>query len=122
MALLFNLARMTTDTTGTGTITLGAAVDGHLSFAAAGVSDGDVISYAIQDGVHGEIGRGTYTAAGTQLARTTVLNSTNSDAAIVLSGSAEVFISPAAQDFPADVVDGGDATATGANVIDGGTA
>ena len=44
---LFNLARMTTATTGTGTLTLGSAVSGYLSFSGAGVTDGVVVSYGI---------------------------------------------------------------------------
>lgn len=98
MAKLFNLARMSTATTGTGTITLGSAVSGFLSFAGAGVADGDTITYGIRDGSNSEIGRGVYTASGTTLTRT-VLKSTNSDAAISLSGTAEVFVTPAAEDF-----------------------
>lgn len=96
MAKLYNLARMTTATTGTGTITLGAAVLGYLTFAQAGVSNGDVVDYAIKDGANSEIGYGTYTLSGTTLTRT-VTNSTNSNAAISLSGAAEVFITPRAQ-------------------------
>lgn len=96
MGLLYNLARMTTLTTGTGTITLGSAVSGYLSFAAAGVADGDVVEYAINDGANSEIGIGTYTAAGTTLTRT-VSNSTNSNNPISLSGAAQVFITPRSQ-------------------------
>lgn len=98
MAKLYNLARMTTATEGTGTITLGSAVDGFLSFAGAGVQDGETVTYAIKDGTESEIGRGTYTSSGTTLSRT-VLKSTNSDAAIDLSGGAEVFITAAAEDI-----------------------
>lgn len=98
MGLLFNIARMTTATTGTGTITLGSAATGYLSFAGAGVADGDIVSYAIEDGSNREVGTGTYTASGTTLSRT-VEDSTNSGAAINLSGSAEVFITPIAGDF-----------------------
>lgn len=87
---------MTTATTGTGTITLGAAVSGYLSFLQAGVQDGDVVDYAISDGSNSEIGTGTYTASGTTLTRT-VTKSTNTNAAISLSGSAQVFISPRAE-------------------------
>lgn len=96
-AKLYNLARMTTATTGTGTITLGSAATGFLSFATAGVSDGESITYAIEDGNSREIGRGTYTAAGTTLSRT-VLKSTNAGSAINLSGTAQVFITDAAED------------------------
>lgn len=95
---LYSLARMTTATTGTGTITLGSAVSGFLTFAGAGVADAEVVTYAIKDGVNSEIGTGTYTSSGTTLTRT-VVKSTNSDTAINLSGSAEVFITPSHKDF-----------------------
>lgn len=98
MAKLFNLARMTTATAGTGTLTLGTAVAGFLSFVAAGIADGDTVTYAIKDGANSEIGRGLYTSSGTTLTRS-VLKSTNSNNPISLSGSAEVFITPAAEDF-----------------------
>jgi hypothetical protein len=93
---LYNLARVLSATAGTGTITLGAAVSGFLTFAGAGVQDGEVVYYGIRDSGHSEVGYGTYTASGTTLTRT-VLKSTNSDAAIDLSGSAEVFITGPAQ-------------------------
>lgn len=96
MSVIVNIARMTTATTGAGTITLGSAATGYLSFAAAGVSDGDVVPYAIVDGSNREVGWGVYTASGTTLSRT-VLTSTNSNNAISLSGTAEVFVSPIAE-------------------------
>ena len=98
MAKLYNLARMTTATTGTGTITLASAVTSFLTFAQAGVVDGETVTYAIEDGGNREIGRGVYTAAGTTLTRS-VLRSTNSNAAIALSGGAHVFITAAAEDI-----------------------
>lgn len=98
MAILANLAKMTTSTTGTGTIILGSAVSGFLTFAQAGVLNGDVITYAISDGNNREIGRGTYTSSGTTLTRT-VLKSTSSDNPINLSGQAQVFVTAAAEDF-----------------------
>jgi microcystin-dependent protein len=98
MAKLFNLARMTTATTGTGTITLGSAASGFLTFAQSDVADGDIVSYGIQDGTSREVGTGTYTSSGTTLTRT-VVKSTNSNTAISLSGSAEVFITPLASDI-----------------------
>lgn len=98
MAKLYNLARMTTSTTGTGTITLGSAVSGFLTFAQAGVQNGDVVSYGIKDGNNSEVGIGTYSSTGPTLTRS-VVNSTNSNNAINLSGSAEVFITPIATSY-----------------------
>jgi hypothetical protein len=97
MAKLYDLARMTTATTGTGAITLGAAVSGFLTFAGAGVADGDVVSYGIKDGANSECGTGTYTASGSTLTRS-VTKSTNGNSAISLSGSAEVYITLRAED------------------------
>lgn len=96
MAKLYSLARMTTTTVGTGTITLGSAVSPFLTFANAGVVDQDIVDYAILDGANSEIGFGLYTASGTTLTRN-VRKSTNSNAAISLSGTAQVFITPAAE-------------------------
>jgi hypothetical protein len=97
MARLYDLARMNTATTGTGSITLGGAVTGFLNFSQAGAVNGDVLTYAIEDGVNREIGRGTL--SGTTLTRDTVLRSTNSNAKISLSGTAQVFIAAAAEDI-----------------------
>jgi len=99
MPRLVNRAKMTTSTTGTGTITLGSASSGFQTFADAGVSDGDTIRYVIEDGTSWEIGSGVYTASGTTLTRT-VLESSNSDAALSLSGSATVFVTAVAEDIP----------------------
>ena len=109
MVKLVNRARMSTSTTGTGTITLGSAENGYQSFDDAGVPDGDVIRYVIEDGANWEIGTGTYTASGTTLTRT-VTESSNSDAALNLSGNAVVFIGPAAQDFSPTITLAGDAS------------
>jgi hypothetical protein len=100
MAILKNRAKMSTSTTGTGTITLGSAESGYQTFADAGVANADVVRYVIEDGNNWEIGTGTYTATGTTLSRT-VSESSNSDAAINLSGSATVFIGATAEDIPA---------------------
>lgn len=95
---LYNLAKMNTATTGTGTITLSTAVSGFLSFADAGATNGEVVTYVIEEGANREIGYGTYTSSGTTLTRN-VLKSTNSDSAISLSGSATVGITAARENF-----------------------
>lgn len=98
--MLYNLARMSTSTTGSGTLTLVSNVVGCLTFAQAGVQDGDILSYVIIDGNQTEVGRGTYTSSASTLARTTVLNSTNSGSAIVMeTGEAQVAIVALAEDF-----------------------
>ena len=99
MAVLKNRAKMSTSSTGTGTITLGSANTGYQSFADAGVANGDVVRYVIEDGNNWEIGLGAYTSSGTTLSRT-VSESSNSGAALNLSGSATVFITAAAEDLP----------------------
>ena len=96
---LVNRAKMGTSTTGTGTITLSSAETGYQSFADAGVTDGDVVRYVIEDGNDWEIGSGTYTASGTTLTRT-VDESSNAGSALNLTGSATVFVTAAAEDFP----------------------
>jgi hypothetical protein len=94
---LLNLARMTTATTGTGTITLGAAVSSFLTFAAAGAVNGATYRYAIADGAAREWGTGVYTSSGTTLTR--VLGGSTTGSLLNLSGSAQVFITPMSEDF-----------------------
>lgn len=97
---LLNRARMTVSgTPGTGTITLNAAATAHQSFSAAGVADGDVVGYLIEDGTNWEIGRGAYTASGTTLARSTILASSNGGAAINASSAAQVTATLLAEDI-----------------------
>jgi hypothetical protein len=80
----------TTNTTGTGTVTLLGAMLGFQSFGAIG--NGNTTNYMILSGnqIDWEVGIGTYTSSGTTLARTTVLASSNSGSAISLVGSSLV--------------------------------
>lgn len=111
MAKLFNRARMTVSgTPGTGAITLGSAQSGFQSFAAAGVADGDTVSYVIEDGSSWEVGQGVYTASGTSLARGAI-SSSNSNNAISATSNATVFLSALASDL---------STASIGYAIDGG--
>jgi hypothetical protein len=107
MPQFVNRAGMTTATTGTGTLTLGAAITDatngdYLNFDDAGVGNGRAVKYLITDGNNFELGQGIYTTTGTTLSRDTVTKSksgaTVGTAAISLSGSAKVYIVPHAED------------------------
>ena len=81
MALvLADRVKETTTTTGTGTFTLAGAVTGFESFASIG--NGNTTYYCCVLGSDFEVGIGTYTSSGTTLARTTILQSSNSDNAV----------------------------------------
>ena len=91
----------TTSTTGTGDITLGGAATNFESFASIG--DGNSTYYAIVDltNTEWEVGVGTYTASGTTLSRDTILQSSNSDAAVDFSaGNKTVFCTMPAEKAP----------------------
>jgi hypothetical protein len=96
---LYNLAGVSTTTSGTGTVSLGDALPGLLTFQGSGAQDGDVVSYSILDGDNTEVGVGTFTLSGTTLSRDTVRNSTNSNNKIDLTGSAKVYVTILAEDI-----------------------
>ena len=106
MVKLVNRARMTTVSIGTGTLTLGVAVDGFQSFVAAGVLNGDVVRYVIEEGSTWEIGTGTYASSGLTLTRN-VSESSASGNLISLTGSAIVSLVLTAADL-AGKADAGD--------------
>lgn len=94
MALVLkDRVKETSTTTGTGTLTLGGAAAGFQSFSVIG--DGNTTYYAIVDSATGdwEVGLGTYTSSGTTLARSVVLESSNSGSAVNFSANAkDVFV------------------------------
>ena len=86
----------TTTTTGTGTYTLAGAVTGFESFASIG--NGNSTYYCCTDGSDFEVGIGTYASSGTTLARTTILQSSNSDSAVNwTSGTRDIFVTQPAE-------------------------
>ncbi|MGD0564552.1 MAG: hypothetical protein ABSA66_15855 [Roseiarcus sp.] len=100
MGKLVNRAKMTVASApGTGAIPLGSAVAGYQTLAAAGVVNGDLVSYAIEDGSNWELGLGSYASSGPTLTRSTVLASSNSGSAISASSAALVFVTPLAGDI-----------------------
>ena len=90
MALIINdRVKETTTTTGTGTINLAGASSGYQTFV-AGIGTTNTTYYCItaQAGTEYEIVIGTVTdAAPDTLSRTTILESTNSDAAVDFSAA-----------------------------------
>ena len=91
--LIADRVQETTATTGTGTITLAGAVTQYQSFV-TGIGVGNTTYYCILcgDGVSWETGLGTVGGSGPYtLARTTILSSSNSGAAISLTGTSTVF-------------------------------
>lgn len=89
MAQAYNIIKVASSTTGTGSpVALGAARTGFLDFTA--VPDGTEIEYTIEDLAHREVGRGVVSGSGTSLTRGTILSSTNGGSAINLTGNQSV--------------------------------
>lgn len=81
----------TTNTTGTGALTLAGAVTGFRTFATIG--NGNTTYYGITSGLSDwEVGLGTYSSTGPTLTRTTVIASSNANAAINVASGAEVYV------------------------------
>lgn len=90
MALvLADRVQETTNTTGTGTLTLAGAASGYQSFSVIG--NANTTYYTIVSGADWEVGIGTYTLSGTTLSRDTVLSSSASGAKITVAAGATVF-------------------------------
>ena len=94
MALVINdRVKETTTTTGTGAVSLGGAVTGFEAFS-AGVGNSNTTYYAIvhQTEDEFEVGLGTLDGDSSDLTRTTVISSSNSDSAVdFAAGTKDVF-------------------------------
>ena len=112
--------RETTTTTGTGTYTLAGAVTGFETFGSIGNTN--TTYYCCTDGTNFEVGVGTYASSGTTLARTTILQSSNSDSAVNWSaGTRQIFCTLPAEksvieDASNNVSIGGVLTSTGLTI------
>lgn len=102
--VLADRVQETTTTTGTGTVTLLGAATGFQSFAVIGNGNTTYYCIAGQTSSEWEVGIGTYTSAGTTLARTTVLASSNAGSLVNFSaGTKNVFVTyPAGRSIYAD--------------------
>ena len=94
MALVINdRVKVNSTTTGTGAFALGAAVTGFETFA-QGIGNNNTTYYCIfnQGTSEFEVGLGTLDGSSANLTRTTVISSSNSDAAVNFSaGTKDVF-------------------------------
>ena len=94
MALVINdRVKVTSTTTGTGAFALGAAVTGFETFA-QGIGNNNTTYYCIfnQGTTEFEVGLGTLDGTSANLTRTTVISSSNSDAAVnFAAGTKDVF-------------------------------
>ena len=127
MALVINdRVKETTTTTGTGAVSLAGAVTGFETFA-AGIGNSNTVYYCIahQDQAEFEVGLGTLDGDSSDLTRTTVISSSNSDSAVDFSaGTKDVFCTiPASkmvfEDGSNDVTIGRNLTVTGDLTISG---
>lgn len=90
----------TTSSPGTGAAVLLGAVTGYQTFSAT-MSNGDTTYYTIADqsGSRWEVGIGTYITSGNEIARTTILASSNSGSTVDFnSGTQVIFLT-----YPAEI-------------------
>lgn len=85
----------TTQTTGTGPLTLGGATPGFQTFSAA-IGNGNVTYYTITDNLNWEVGQGTYISAGNTFTRNVVFASSNSNTFINVTAGSYIWC-----DYPA---------------------
>lgn len=100
MAKFFNRVKVAITSTGTGSVTCGAALAGFQSLADASVANSDVVRYTIIDGNSYESGTGTVTLSGStySISRGPSVSSESNNSAIDVTSSANLFLTMLAQD------------------------
>jgi len=98
MALILgDRVKETSTTTGSGDYTLGGAETGFRTFSTV-IGNTNTTYYCCTDGVDFEVGVGTYASSGNTLARTAILESSNSNSAVVwTSGTRSIFCTQPAE-------------------------
>lgn len=105
---LYDRVQETSTANTTVSFTLTGAVTGFQTFAVVGNTNTTYYSATDSSG-NWEVGVGTYSTTGPTLTRTTILSSSNSNAAVTFSGTVNVFVTyPAARSVNLDE--------TGANI------
>jgi hypothetical protein len=98
-AKFFNLAQMISTTIGTGPVTLVAATSGYRTFVAAGVANGDLVSYSISNLGQHEYGLGVVTISGSVVTMSRMMTGSTLGVLLPLDGSAIVTLTPRAEDL-----------------------
>jgi hypothetical protein len=104
--VLKDRVKESSNTTGTGTFSLGGAYSGFQSFSVIGNSNTTYYAIVNLSAAEWEVGIGTYTASGATLSRDTILESSNSGSAVNFSaGTKDVFCTyPAEKSITTDIL------------------
>src|SRR5262245_28902336 len=99
MSLQLNRVSFRAASNGTGDFVVSTVIAGFRTPATAGLPDGSIVDYTAEsdDKTEWETGVGTYTAGTVTLARTTVRESSNGNAAVNFTAAPKVFIDLHAQ-------------------------
>jgi hypothetical protein len=101
--MLLDRVKVSTATTGVGTLTLGAADATFQTFPAAGGIDGQIYTYLIENGTNWEIGDGVLGASGTTITRNVIqsqIAGVTGTTALTLAGTSKVSCIERTGSFP----------------------
>lgn len=103
MSDFLNRVAFDTATTGTGSISVGAALTNYVTPANAGAVNNRPYTFVIEDGSDFEVVTGTYSSSGPTISRDTVefsmIAGTPGTTKLTLSGSAKVYFTASALDL-----------------------